>query len=154
VGGDDPSLGARVSALGELVGAELGPTEWRDVSQDRIDAFAAATDDPQWIHTDPVRAAAGPFGTTIAHGFLTVSLCVPMLYEVLPPSGAMVVNYGVDRVRFPAPVPSGGRIRGRFRVASLEETPMGERAVIEAIVECEGVAKPVCVAELVVLAVQ
>jgi len=154
VGGDDHPLGARVSALGELVGAELGPTEWRDVSQDRIDAFAAATDDPQWIHTDPVRAADGPFGTTIAHGFLTVSLCVPMLYEVLPPSGAMVVNYGVDRVRFPAPVPSGGRIRGRFRVRSLEETPMGERAVIEAIVECEGVAKPVCVAELVVLAVQ
>jgi acyl dehydratase len=118
-----------------------------------IDAFAAATDDPQWIHTDPVRAADGPFGTTIAHGFLTVSLCVPMLYEVLPPAGGMVVNYGVDRVRFPAPVPSGGRIRGRFRVASLEETPLGERAVIEATIECEGVEKPVCVAELLVLTV-
>jgi acyl dehydratase len=153
VGSDGPPLGAGVTAFGDLVGTELGPTKWREVSQDRIDAFAAATDDPQWIHTDPVRAAEGPFGTTIAHGFLTVSLCVPMLYEVLPPAGGMVVNYGVDRVRFPAPVPSGGRIRGRFRVSSLEETPLGERAVIEATVECEGVAKPVCVAELVVLRV-
>jgi acyl dehydratase len=142
-----------VSALGELVGVELGPTAWREVTQDRIDAFAAATDDPQWIHTDPVRAADGPFGATIAHGFLTLSLCVPMLYELLPPAGGMVVNYGVDRVRFPAAVPSGRRIRGLFRVASLEETPQGERAVIEATVECEGVEKPVCVAQLVVLTV-
>jgi acyl dehydratase len=142
-----------MSAFDDLVGVELGPTEWREVSQERIDAFASATDDPQWIHTDPVRAADGPFGRTIAHGFLTVSLCVPMLYEVLPPAGGMVVNYGVDRVRFPAPVPSGGRIRGRFRVASIEQTPLGERAVIEAAVECEGIAKPVCVAELVVLSV-
>jgi acyl dehydratase len=153
VGRDGSPLGTGVTAFGELVGVELGPTEWREVSQERIDAFAAATNDPQWIHTDPVRAAEGPFGTTIAHGFLTVSLCVPMLYEVLPPAGGMVVNYGVDRVRFPAPVPSGGRIRGRFRVASLEDTALGERAVIEATVECEGVAKPVCVAELVVLRV-
>jgi len=140
-------------ALGELVGVELGPTEWLEVSQERIDAFAAATDDPQWIHTDPVRAAEGPFGTTIAHGFLTLSLCVPMLREVLPPAGGMVVNYGVDRVRFPAPVPSGGRIRGRFRVASVEQTALGERAVVEANVECDGLEKPVCVAELVVLTV-
>jgi acyl dehydratase len=142
-----------VSAFAKLVGVELGPTQWREVAQDRIDAFAAATDDPQWIHTDPERAASGPFGTTIAHGFLTLSLCVPMLYEILPPSGAMVVNYGVDRVRFPAPVPSGGRVRGTFRVATVEPTPMGERAVIEATVECEGVEKPVCVAQLVVLRV-
>jgi acyl dehydratase len=142
-----------VTELRELVGVELGPTEWRVVTQDRIDAFAAATDDPQWIHTDPARAAEGPFGTTIAHGFLTLSLCAPLLYEVLPPANGMVVNYGVDRVRFPAPVPSGGRIRGRFRVASVEETSLGERAVIGATVECEGVDKPVCVAELVVLTV-
>jgi acyl dehydratase len=142
-----------VTELRELVGVELGPTEWREVSQARIDAFAAATDDPQWIHTDPARAAEGPFGTTIAHGFLTLGLCVPMLGEVLPPAGGVVVNYGVDRVRFPAPVPSGGRIRGRFRVASVEEMSRGERAVIEATVECETVDKPVCVAELVVLTV-
>ena len=135
----------------DLVGRELGPTSWLDVTQERIDAFAAATSDPQWIHVDPDRAAAGPFGTTIAHGFLTLSLCVPMLSEVLPPSDGMVLNYGVDRVRFPAPVPSEGRVRGRFRIVSIDEAPRGDRAVIEATVECEGVAKPVCVASLVVL---
>ena len=142
-----------MTALGDLVGAELGPTSWIEVSQERIDAFAAATDDPQWIHVDPERAAAGPFGTTIGHGFLTLSLCVPMLYEALPERGALAVNYGANRVRFPAPVPSGRRIRGRFRVLGVETTDRGQRATIEATVECEGVEKPVCVAELLVLAV-
>jgi acyl dehydratase len=142
-----------VSTLAELEGVELGPSEWREVSQERIDAFAAATDDLQWIHTDPVRAAEGPFGATIAHGFLTLSLCVPMLYELLPAAGGLVVNYGVDRVRFPAAVPSGARIRGRLRVVSVEDAAQGERVVIEATIECEGVAKPVCVAQLVVLRV-
>jgi acyl dehydratase len=142
-----------VSRLRDLVGAELGPSTWIDVTQGRIDAFAGATSDPQWIHTDLVRAAEGPFGTTIAHGFLTLALCVPMLYELLPPANGMVVNYGVNRVRFPAAVPSGSRVRGRFRVTSIEEGASGERANIEAVVECEGVDKPVCVAELVVLTV-
>jgi acyl dehydratase len=137
--------------LQALVGRELGPTSWFEVSQQRIDAFAAATDDHQWIHVDPDRAAEGLFGTTIAHGFLTLSLCVPMLDEVLPPADGMLVNYGVERVRFPAPVPSGGRIRARFRVASIDTVSQGERAVFEATVECEGIEKPVCVAELVVL---
>ena len=95
-----------MSGLGDLVGVELGPTAWIEVTQERIDAFAAATDDPQWIHVDPERAAEGPFGTTIAHGFLTLSLCVPMLYELLPQGATMAVNYGTNRVRFPAPVPS------------------------------------------------
>ena len=137
--------------LRELIGEELGPSSWFDVTQERIDAFAGATDDPQWIHTDPMRAAEGPFGTTIAHGYLTLSLCVPMLYELLPPGDGMVVNYGVNRVRFPAPVPSGSRIRGRFRVLHVEETSQGARARIEA--KVEGVEKPVCMAELVVLTV-
>jgi acyl dehydratase len=140
-----------VTSLEELVGVELGPTSWIEVSQSRIDAFAEATDDRQWIHVDPERAAEGPFGTTIAHGFLTLSLCVPMLYRLFPPSGATLVNYGVDRVRFPAPLPSGSRVRGRFRVVSVEEGPRGRRAKIEATVEGEGVEKPVCAAELVVL---
>ena len=142
-----------MSDFRDLVGSELGPTSWLDVTQERIDSFAAATDDRQWIHVDPERAAAGLFGTTIAHGFLTLSLCVPMLSEVLPPSDGMVVNYGVNRVRFPAPVPSRGRIRGRFRVVSIDETSRGDRAVIEATVECEGISKPVCVASLVVVVV-
>jgi acyl dehydratase len=142
-----------LSDLRDLVGTELGPTSWLDVTQERIDAFAAATGDPQWIHVDPERAAEGPFGTTIAHGYLSLSLCVPMLYEVLPPEGTFAVNYGTNRVRFPAPVPSGSRIRARFRFVSTEETALGERAVIEATVECDAAEKPVCVAEIVVLTV-
>ncbi|MBA3374207.1 MAG: MaoC family dehydratase, partial [Actinobacteria bacterium] len=119
-----------MTALGDLVGVELGPTSWIDIPQERIDRFAQATDDPQWIHTDPERAADGPFGTTIAHGYLTLSLSVPMLYELLPPADGMVVNYGVNKVRFPAAVPSGGRVRGRFRVLSVEDASGGERATI------------------------
>jgi acyl dehydratase len=142
-----------VTTLRELVGAELGPTSWLEVTQERIDAFAAATDDPQWIHTDPELAAAGPFGGTIAHGFLTLSLCVPMLGEVLPPGGALAVNYGTNRVRFPAPLPSGSRVRGRFRVISVDDVELGTRATIDAVVERDGGERPVCVAELVVLTV-
>lgn len=142
-----------MSQLADLVGVELGPASWIEVTQDRIDAFAAATEDPQWIHVDPERAAEGPFGTTIAHGFLTLSLCVPMLYEVLPRGERMVVNYGVNRVRFPAPVPAGSRIRGHFRVLGVEPSAAGERITIEATVECDRAVKPVCVAELVALSV-
>ena len=140
-----------MSVFSQLAGHELGPTSWRQVTQERIDAFAAATDDPQWIHTDPERAAAGPFGATIAHGFLTLSLCVPMLSEVLPATEGMVVNYGTEKVRFPAPVLTGSRIRAGFQVLNVEEVAMGVRATIRATVECEGVEKPVCVAELVLL---
>lgn len=139
-----------MSRLGELVGVELGPTSWVDVTQERIDAFASATGDPQWIHTDPSRAAEGPFGTTIAHGFLTLSLCVPLMTRTLGLTGyRMGINYGVNRVRFPAPVPSGSRIRATFTVQSVEEIPGGEQGVVLATVEREGGDKPVCVAELV-----
>jgi acyl dehydratase len=136
-------------SIAELGDAELGPTGWLEVSQARIDAFAAATGDPQWIHVDRERAAAGPFGTTVAHGFLTLSLCVPLLSEVLPLEGRTAINYGVNRVRFPAPLPAGSWIRGRFRVASVEPVAGGEQAVVAATVEREGGEKPVCVAELV-----
>ncbi len=137
-------------SLADLAGSVLGPTSWIEVTQERIDAFAGATEDPQWIHTDPERAAAGPFGTTIAHGFLTLSLLVPMLYEVLPRVGSLAINYGVDRVRFPAPVPSGTRIRGRFRVEDVATVSSGSQLRIAATVELEGGEKPVCVAELLV----
>jgi acyl dehydratase len=140
-----------VSAFTDLIGKELGPTDWFEIDQDRIDGFAKATDDPQWIHVDPVRAAEGPFGTTIAHGFLTLSLCVPLMGRVLALDGyRMGVNYGVNKVRFPAPVPSGSRIRGRFAVQSVEDVSGGEQGVVLATIEREGGDKPVCVAELVV----
>lgn len=141
------------AALRGLVGQELGPTRWVAVEQGRIDEFAHATGDPQWIHTDPELAAEGPYGTTIAHGFLTLSLCIPMLYEALPFAElgyVMGINYGVNRVRFPAAVPSGSRIRGTFRVDSVEDVSGGQQAVLATTVECEGIEKPVCVAELVV----
>jgi acyl dehydratase len=134
----------------DLAGAELGPSSWIDVTQQRVDAFAAATDDPQWIHVDPERAAAGPFGGAVAHGFLTLSLVVPMLDEVLPAIGAATINYGVDRVRFPASVPCGSRIRGRFRVQDVAEAAGGSQLRIVATIEREGGEKPVCVAELLV----
>lgn len=139
-----------MTGIRDLVGVELGPTVWQEITQERIDAFAEATGDAQWIHTDPVRAAAGPFGTTIAHGYLTLSLCASLLFEVLRVDGVgLTVNYGVNRVRFPAPVPVGSRVRGRFTVVSVDDVAGGEQAVIEATVEREGSEKPVCAAELV-----
>ncbi len=140
-----------MSAFTDLIGRELGPTEWLTVDQARIDEFARATDDPQWIHTDPARAAKGPFGTTIAHGYLTLSLCVPLMGQALTLTGyRMGINYGVNRVRFPAPLPSGSRVRGRFTVQSVDEVPGGEQGVVVATIERENGDKPVCVAELVV----
>ena len=150
VGCERRTLGSEMSALTELIGKELGPTEWFEVDQERIDRFAEATDDPQWIHVDPVRAAEGPFGTTIAHGYLTLSLLVPLMGQTLQLTGyRMGINYGVNKVRFPAPLPSGSRIRATFQVQSVEEVPGGEQSVVLATVEREGGDKPVCVAELV-----
>jgi acyl dehydratase len=131
-------------------GAEFGPSSWIGVPQEKIDAFAEATGDHQWIHVDPERAAAGPFGATIGHGYLTLSLLPAMSYEVVPrQEGGMALNYGLNKVRFPAPVPSGSRVRGTFRVASVEEADWGFQATMTATVEREGGDKPVCVAELV-----
>jgi acyl dehydratase len=134
--------------IGELVGREL-LSEWLEVTQARIDEFARATDDPQWIHTDPVRAAAGPFGTTIAHGFLTLSLVVPFFEQALPPVEGyrLTLNYGLNRVRFTAPVASGTRIRGRFVVQGIEDVAGGEQLTVAVTIEREGEEKPACVAE-------
>ena len=133
-----------------LVGQQLGPTEWVEVAQDRIDAFAEATDDHQWIHVDPKRAADGPFGATIAHGYLTLSLLPSFAYRLLPFGDArLTINYGLNRVRFPAPVPVGSRVRAAFRVVDVSEVDGGYQVTAEATVEREGGDKPVCVAETV-----
>ncbi|MEI7760031.1 MAG: MaoC family dehydratase [Thermoleophilia bacterium] len=140
-----------MSSFRDLIGVELGPTGWLEVSQARIDAFAQATGDRQWIHVDPVRAAEGPFGTTIAHGYLTLALCAPLLSEALAglADSSMSINYGTNRVRFPAPVPAGSRLRARVTVASVDDIPGGEQVVLVITVEREGEEKPVCVAETV-----
>lgn len=132
-------------------GLELGPTGWVSVEQARVNAFADATHDHQWIHLDEERAAAGPFGGTIAHGFLTLSLLVPFLEEVATFDDVrMAVNYGLGRVRFPAPVPVGGRVRARFVVQDLSEVDGGVQVTLAATVELAGQEKPVCVAEWLV----
>jgi acyl dehydratase len=136
--------------IDELVGQEL-VSKWREIDQQRVDLFADATDDAQWIHVDPERAAQGPFGTTIAHGFLTLSLVVPLFGEALPPleGYSLTVNYGLNRVRFTSPVPVGSRIRGRFRVEGVEPVAGGVQATVAATIEREGQEKPVCIAEAV-----
>ena len=130
------------------VGEEVGVSDWITVDQNRINLFADATGDHQWIHIDAERAAKGPFGTTIAHGFLTLSLLPEMsasAFQVL--DTRMGVNYGLDRVRFPAPVPSGSRLRGRFKLLKFEPLEGGAQLTVEVTMEREGSAKPVCVAE-------
>ena len=131
----------------QLIGEEL-VSPWLEISQGRIDEFARATDDPQWIHTDPERAAAGPFGTTIAHGFLTLSLVVPLFNQALPPleAAGMTLNYGLNRVRFTSPVPAGASIRGRFRIEDVEDVAFGKQARVAVTIELEGQEKPACVA--------
>ena len=133
------------------VGDTFGPSGWLEITQDRIDEFADATGDHQWIHVDPERAAQGPFGTTIAHGFLTLSLLIKFIDEVRPSSGEfrMGINYGVNRVRFPAPVPVGSKLRAHFEVLEVNDVEGGIQVVTKGTVEREGEEKPVCVAEMV-----
>jgi acyl dehydratase len=134
--------------LQALVGQIVGVSEWITVDQRRIDLFADATGDHQWIHLDAERAAKGPFGTTIAHGFLTLSLLPEMAASAFQVSDTrMGVNYGLGKVRFPAPVPSGSRLRGHFKLAKYEEIEGGAQLTTEVTMEREGSEKPVCVAE-------
>jgi acyl dehydratase len=130
-------------------GDRFGPSSWIEISQQTIAAFADATGDHQWIHVDPERAKEGPFGSTIAHGYLTLSLLPAASYEVVPRQGGMGINYGLNRVRFPAPVPVGSRVRASFEVASVDELEAGAQVTMTATVEREGGEKPVCVAEVV-----
>jgi acyl dehydratase len=138
----------KISDLQSLVGQELGVSEWLIVTQERINQFADATGDHQWIHLDAERAKQGPFGTTIAHGFLTLSLLPEMTASAFHVTEVkMGVNYGLNKVRFPSPVPVNSKLRGRFKL--LEYIPLegGAQVAIECTMEREGSAKPVCVAE-------
>jgi acyl dehydratase len=134
-----------------LAGQHLGYSEWWEITQDRVNKFADATDDHQWIHVDPERAKTGPFGGPIAHGYLTLSLLIPLWSEILQIEGIkMAVNYGLNRVRFTAPVPVGAKIRLGTKLADVKEVSGGGvEALVEAVVEVEGAAKPAVVAEAV-----
>ena len=137
-----------ITDLQPLVGQHLGDSDWISVDQQRINLFAQATGDQQWIHVDPVRAAAGPFGVPIAHGFLTLSLLPEMFASAFELKDArMGVNYGLNKVRFPAPVPVGSRLRGKFVLTAFEPLEGGAQMMVEVTMEREGSAKPVCVAE-------
>jgi acyl dehydratase len=138
---------AEILALGA---ADLGHSSWLEITQDRVHTFADATDDHQWIHVDPERAKDGPFGVPIAHGYLTLSLLIPLWSELLEVRGiAMAVNYGLNKVRFPAPVPVGSKIRVHGAVASAAEVKGGAEVTVDLTVEIEGQAKPACVAQAV-----
>ena len=140
----------KLADLAALVGLPIAESDWFVVDQPRIDAFADATNDRQWIHCDPQRAASGPFGTTIAHGFLTLSLLPAMLASAYAIDDVrMGINYGLNRVRFPAPVPVGSRLRAQLRLLAFEALPGGAaQLTLQIDVEREGGDKPVCVAEL------
>ncbi len=139
---------AGIPALKQLVGEELGVTGWRAISQEQVNAFADLTDDRQWIHCDVERARQSPFGGTIAHGFLTVALAPSFVNELFAVSDVSFgLNYGLDRVRFPSPVPVGSRIRMRATLAAADEIPGGLQTTMVLTFEIEDGDKPVCVAE-------
>ena len=141
---------AQLIDLQTRVGKEIGCGAWMAVDQARINLFAQATGDHQWIHTDPARAASGPFGATVAHGFLTLSL-LPALFEsaFAIDDVRMGINYGLNRVRFMSPVRVGSRVRGRFKLVSFEPLPGGAQLTVDATIEIEGAVKPACVAQTV-----
>ncbi len=140
-----------LTELKALAGKDLGHSAWLEISQDRVNTFADATNDHQWIHVDPVRAADGPFGGTIAHGYLTLSLLIPFFTELLDIQGVtMSINYGLDKVRFPSPVKVGARVRLGAIVASVEEVPGdGVQMHLDFKVEIEGSDRPACVARAI-----
>jgi acyl dehydratase len=147
-----PHVFASPAALKDAVGQSLGPSDWITIDQPRIDKFADATDDHQWIHVDAERAKTGPFGATIAHGYLTLSLVAPLLGELFEVEHvAMALNYGLEKVRFPAAVRAGSRVRGHGQLVSADEVgTSGVQAVIRVTIEIEGGDKPACVADAIV----
>jgi acyl dehydratase len=147
----EPRTFTSADDLKAAVGEQLGYTDWVEIDQKRIDLFADATGDHQWIHVDPARAKDGPFGTTIAHGYMTLSLLPDLVPQIMRVEGVrMGVNYGVNKVRFPAPVPVGSRLRARAELVDVSEAGGGVQVAAKVTVEREGGEKPVCVAEQLV----
>ncbi|MEU0207680.1 MaoC family dehydratase [Streptomyces canus] len=135
-----------IDELKKLAGSDLGTSEWIEVTQERVNTFADATGDHQWIHVDPEKAAAGPFGAPIAHGYLTLSLFIPLFTELLDVQGVTTkVNYGLNKVRFPSPVKVGSRIRLVAKLTDVEEVPGGVQVTVDGAIEIEGGAKPAAV---------
>lgn len=142
---------ADLAELTAAAGTELGPTDWLVLDQERIDQFAEATDDHQWIHVDPERAASGPYGGTIAHGLLTLSLLPHFMHHLYRVDGvAMAINYGFNKVRFITPVPTGSRVRATSKLTSVAEVSGGVQATLTTTIEVEGSAKPAAVVESIV----
>jgi acyl dehydratase len=140
-----------LDGLRERVGTEVGVSGWRTVRQEDIATFATLTGDQQWIHVDPERAKTGPFGATVQHGFLTLGMATGLLWEVATVEGfGVVLNYGLNKVRFPAPVPIPSKVRAAPKVKEVTDIPGGAQVVFEVSFEREGTEKPVCVAETVV----
>lgn len=138
-------------SLLDMVGSDLGTSGWVEIPQSDVDAFAKATKDEQWIHVDQERAAAGPFGGTIVHGYMTLAMLVPLLQDTFQVDGVgMGINYGLNRVRFPAPTPVGSRVRARATLVAAERVTGGVQAVVDVTVEAQGIDKPVCVAQSIV----
>ncbi len=146
-----PTVFPSPAALKDAVGQHLGYSDWLTIEQARIDGFADATDDHQWIHVDPERAKSGPFGATIAHGYLTMSLVNRFLPEIVRVDGiSMGVNYGADKLRFPAPVPVGSRVRGSAELIKVEEVKNGAiQSTVRVTVEIEGSDRPACVIDTI-----
>lgn len=140
-----------IEELTSLVGRPLGTSDWLEITQECVNAFAAATGDHQWIHCDPARAAVeGPYGTTVAHGFLTLSLCIALTETSFRVEGVtMIINYGLNRVRFPAPVRVGSRVRMHSELLELREAAEGYQGVFKHTIEAEGESRPACVMEAV-----
>jgi acyl dehydratase len=141
-----------IEELRTLVGQRLGTSDWFEITQQRVQAFADGTDDQQWIHCDPERARLeSPYGNTVAHGFLTLALCNALSQQIFTIAGVkMVLNYGLNRVRFPNPVPVGSRLRMSSDLLELKETRVGTQVICKQTFEVEGQSKPACVAETVV----
>lgn len=145
-----PLIVRGIDALTAAIGQPLGPTNWVTIDQSRIDAFAEATEDRQWIHIDAERARRTPFGATIAHGYLTLSLTSLFLPQLIHVQGVgMAINYGLDRVRFPTPVRAGRRIRARGEIRTVDPVSEGAQVVVRVTVEVEGSDRPACVADTI-----